>query len=215
MQRGFTYQSFSSKNLRGFTLVELLVVLGIILLLSVIIFANYRAGQKEYILQLEAYKIVQNIRKVQEWAMSAKEIGPVGDKVFPVGGYGIAFNINDPPGGLGKDKYVLFIDCNDNHFLDLPPAAPCGALGFSEIVEEIKLESGVKINRPYRIVGGISFPKFSAYITFTSPDPVYYERCWGGAGPFPTHQPVAIEIELNGKSKKIKVISTGLIEIID
>ncbi len=62
------------KNNYGFTLVELLVIISIISLLSLAVVANYRSGQKQYALQTSAHKLAQNIRRVQEMAMAAREI---------------------------------------------------------------------------------------------------------------------------------------------
>lgn len=57
---------------RGITLPELLTVIIIILILFLAIFPKYSDLKKELALQRSAYRIAQDLRMVQEWAMSAK-----------------------------------------------------------------------------------------------------------------------------------------------
>ncbi len=64
----------SQINSAGFTITELLVVIFIISLLSLALFANYRAGEKHYALQRSAHKLAQDIRRTQEMAMAARDI---------------------------------------------------------------------------------------------------------------------------------------------
>lgn len=84
--------------MKGFTLVELIVVTGIILLFSVIILPNFNAGEKNMALERSAVKLVQNLSRAREMAMSG-------------GAYGIKLETNSP-------DYILFADLNNNQILD-------------------------------------------------------------------------------------------------
>lgn len=89
-------------NSTGFTLIEMLAVTGIIIFLTILIVPNYRFGDRQLALQRSAHKLVQDLRKTQEMAMSAEEFQ---GQVFPR--YGIEF-------GRARDYYILFADMNDN-----------------------------------------------------------------------------------------------------
>lgn len=78
----------------GFTLVELIVVTGIILLFSAIVFPNFNFGEKNLALERSASKLVQDLSRAREMAMSGEA-------------YGIKFEIN-------SSSYVLFVDLNNN-----------------------------------------------------------------------------------------------------
>jgi prepilin-type N-terminal cleavage/methylation domain-containing protein len=88
---------------KGFTLVELLTVLAIILTLISIFFPLYRTAQKQYILESAAQKLAQDIRRAQEMAISARVCGPCGNKVPP--GYGIYLQ-------QGNTSYFIYADTN-------------------------------------------------------------------------------------------------------
>ena len=98
---------FNYKNNRGVTLVELLVAIAIMGVISVLIFANYHYGDKQMELDMQTQRFVQDVRRVQEWALSARDFGAGAKK-----GYGIYVNIGQP------NTYILYTDNNDNKSYD-------------------------------------------------------------------------------------------------
>lgn len=74
----------------GFTLVEMLTVLFIMTLMSGLVFANYHSGSQRFVLETDAYRLAQDLRRAQEMAMSSKEIG-----VSTPAGYGIYLEAGD------------------------------------------------------------------------------------------------------------------------
>lgn len=116
--------------LTGFTLVESLVVVTIILVLLVTVLVNYRVGERNLSLDESAAILGQNFRKAEEMAMSAKEF----QGVIPQGGYGINLK-------TGDDFYVIFADCNNDHQYTLGNL--CN--GFPEKVEQVTLAKRSKI----------------------------------------------------------------------
>ena len=109
---------------KGFTLVELMVTFSIISVLSVVVFANYRLGEKQFALQRSAYKLAQDIRRAQEMAMSAKEFS--GAPATFKSSYGINFQINSTSS--------LFADLNEDK-----------NYSSNEKVETLESEKGVGI----------------------------------------------------------------------
>ncbi|MDO8601417.1 MAG: prepilin-type N-terminal cleavage/methylation domain-containing protein [bacterium] len=127
---------------RGFTLVELLVVTGIIMLFSAFIFPNFNMGEKNLALERSSAKLAQDLGRVRSMAMSAKKF--TGAPSTFRGSYGIKFETN-------FSSYILFADLNNNQSLDL-----------GETVETILLEKNIKI-------GTIS--PSPLIIIFTPPNP--------------------------------------------
>lgn len=61
------------KEQRGFTLLEITVVVAVIALLSTIFLANYRGGDKQYALLRASHKLSQDMRTVEEMALSSRK----------------------------------------------------------------------------------------------------------------------------------------------
>jgi prepilin-type N-terminal cleavage/methylation domain-containing protein len=169
---------------KAFTLLEITVVVAIIGLLAVIVLANYRGGEKQSALLRSTHRLAQDLRRVEEMAISAQETPPgceqVEAGVFPKGGYGIYFEINPPQerclSALEGKGYciILFADCDQRGDYDdwggsLTCADATSELGNSlkEKIEELTLEEGIKIKK----LQVDSFPVDFLPITFTPPDP--------------------------------------------
>ena len=127
----------------GFTFVEILIVMSIVVIMSAVIFADYGKQGQRFVLQRSIHKLAQDIRRVGEMGMSAQKF----NGGVPAGGYGLYFNGSTP------DYYILFADNNSDYVYS--PAEKVG--------EEIYLEEGVEIS---------SLSSSPLYITFRPPDPV-------------------------------------------
>ncbi len=92
-------------SIKGFSLVEVMTVIFIILMMTGIVFANYRSGNQQFALELQAYRLAQDLRNAQEMSMSAKEIAgetPAGFGVYCTQGgtsYTIYADTYPNPGG--------------------------------------------------------------------------------------------------------------------
>ena len=137
-----------SKN-RGFTLVEMLVVIFIIGLISSTLVFSWRKNERQYKLQMAAQKIVQDIRKAQEIALAGKQVwdGPQGQYTVP-NSFGVYFNRTSPR------SYIIFGDILGN------PGYQSGSADV--VLETASIESGIEI---YSLSGG-NFMN----ITFSIPD---------------------------------------------
>jgi len=112
-----------TKTSGGFTIVETLVAIGIILILSTILVPNYKVFQEEFSLLRSAHKLSQDLRRAQEMATSAKELPGQLPK-----GYGIYLR-------KGDTYYRLYADLDGDQEYD----------SGEEIELPIALENKVKI----------------------------------------------------------------------
>ena len=60
------------KKKMGFTLIELMTVIAVMLIMSGILFVNHREGAKQLALDRSIHKLAQDIRLIQDMAMSSK-----------------------------------------------------------------------------------------------------------------------------------------------
>jgi len=190
-------------NNRGFTLVELTVVIAIIVLLSGIVLTNYRVGEKGYALLRSAQKLAQDLRTTEKMAMASEILPSNFDGVggFPNGGYGIYFENN-------SNSYILFADCdNDKEYDAICPPLNCAnncaeatpSTPYPEKIKELSLEEKIKISNLY--------PSSPLSITFLPPDPVIKIK------PEPFDNLAIITLTQNGQIKTVKTNTVGLIEI--
>ncbi len=96
---------FFKKKKAGFTLIELVVIIGIILVLIIAVLANYRRYQGLTELNSEAEKVASDIKLVQTYAMSGKEIKGEVPEIF---GFYLEYQGDYPR------EYLLFVDKNKN-----------------------------------------------------------------------------------------------------
>jgi len=152
---------------KAFTLLELTVVAAIISLLILIILPNYRQEEKQSALLRSTHKLAQDLRRTEEMAISAQKTPLEFGEVFPKGGYGIYFEINDAlPKGY---RIVLFADCDGEKDFDswgsftCAEAAPGPGNSCNETMEEITLEEGIKVKN--------LSPLSPLTLTFKPPEP--------------------------------------------
>lgn len=139
--------------LRGFTLVELLVVLLMISIIGGIAFGATKRGGEVLALDRTAHKVAQDARRAGQMALRGEPFAcPVGNMI----GYGIYFN-EDTPG-----CYLIYAECDNVSFYDGIDCEGAGA-GLDKPIEIIVLEQGVRI-------GGV-LPLSSGEVLFIPPKP--------------------------------------------
>jgi len=100
---------------QGFSLLELLFVIGIITLITTIGLANYSQFNSRTLLDNLAYDVALSVREAQYYGISVREDIGAGD--FDAG-YGVYFDASDP------NSYVFFVDSNRNQSFN-GSASPC------------------------------------------------------------------------------------------
>ncbi len=93
---------------KGFTLIEAVVVISIILILSGMVLLNQRASQAQFALQRSAHKLAQDIRRAKDLAMSTEEFHGVIPK-----GYGIYIKL-----ATSDSSYKIYADLNGDEKWD-------------------------------------------------------------------------------------------------
>lgn len=183
---------------KGFTLIELMVVISIIGILSVVFLANYRGGEREFALKRSIHQLSLDFRRAQEMAVGTQEF-----KGAFQGGYGIFLTEN-------QEDYVLFVDCDSNGYFSGSSLVCSDCTGgscilgqYTEAVEEVSLEGGVYVS--------FLSPNFNNNLSvlFSPPDPTvtFY--------PDDTVADISIQSEVAGelKTSSLQVNKAGLISI--
>jgi len=136
---------FKSKN-NGFTLMELLVSFGIVVLLTGIVLFRYRVLDNRFSVVSAAHTLVQDMRKMQEKSISGEEVY----SGIPAG-YGIYFHRDN------RTQYILYADAS---------AFPEGAYDIGDIIiDTVSLKTGLSFD-----FGDIDI--FSVDINFMGPSPI-------------------------------------------
>jgi len=173
----------SKQNNKGFTLVEMLVVLSIIVIITGIVIFNVGTEQQNSALLRSAQNLSLNLRRAQSFALSSKTYKTVG---VPCG-WGVHFN------GIGSTSYVIFADlasfadCSDRDFIRAGDG--------SEDFETTNFDAGVNIS---------SLSSNLSDVVFTPPDPTVKFI------PDQTSASV-IMINKNGATRTININKTGFI----
>ena len=108
----------------GFTLIEIIVTVGILVLISSVVIFNYSSFNSNLSASAVTQKIAVAIRQAQTYGLSVKQSGNSGDFNTP---YGIYFTLDQPT------AYYIFADKNKNGKYDV--GDDCGGVN-TECVEK-------------------------------------------------------------------------------
>ena len=123
------------KKIKGFTVIELLIVMAISVVLFGVVLFNYGTFNDKASLSSSAQEVAVGIRQAQIYGINVKE-ATVGGGNFN-NSYGVYFNRISSP-----DAYYIFVDKNNNGVY----SDPIGACGGTECIEKILLKNGVTVH---------------------------------------------------------------------
>ena len=177
-------------NKKAFTIIELLVVMGVIVIFTSFFFVDYGRDSNTFALERVSNKMAQDLRRAQEMSMSGLT-GDVGTNA-----YGIYFNK-----GSGSEKqYIIYKNNDTNMYYESSSA--------DSIKETISFEKGVKICDILIDSSSVS----SVSISFQPPDPInYIDSYYSG------HEASIVLCTEDDatKTRRVKINNTGRIETIN
>lgn len=88
------------KNNGGFTLIEMMVIIGIFVIVSAMVLVNFRKGENSTAFLLATEEVSSNIRKTQTQTLT----GSTEQEITASGGFGVYFDMAAP------DQYLIFRD---------------------------------------------------------------------------------------------------------
>lgn len=174
-------------HLMGFTLTEVVISLGIMMVLAAVVAPQYRRISRQFALSQSAYRLAQDLRRVQEMSISTRGtglgIGPAG--------YGIYINADPSSPGFDNTRYILYADMNGSHQYE--PSA--------DTDEEITLlEKDVYIKTPEDVLS----------MNFQGPNPI--TRILRGGS---EKDELEIVLSLDDLNRTIKINKAGLIYVVE
>ncbi len=170
---------------KGFTLIELVVSVGVIAIISSALFLNWRPAQGTFALRQAAFQLMGDLRRVQQLSLSTQEFSCVPLPAESHTGFGLYLNSGD------SDSYQVFENCNDANY----------SWDSGEEIETLNFPSGVTIQ---------SFTPSSSgalSIFFVPPDPDTY------INDLPSGQEAEITLTNGSLTAIVKVNSSGRIKL--
>ena len=98
----------SGVNKQGFTLIEMLVAMGILFIMTGISMANYNRFGQQTELENATYELALNIRQAQFFGINRSErFGETFDEPQP---HGVYFNLDGTEQGADNQSFIVFVD---------------------------------------------------------------------------------------------------------
>jgi len=181
---------------RGFTLIELMVVVGIIVLISGIILANHAKFGGQVMLRNLAYDMALSIRQAQVYGISSRSFN--GAKF--TAGHGAYFDINN------KSQFFLYTDLDNNKFFT--------PLNNNEIVETYSLGKSYTIDSLCIPIGQTeNCNVIKLDILFKRPEPDAIIRAYIGSGWAKYDSARIVVVSPRGEKLSVLVEATGQISV--
>lgn len=197
-----------SKNLvSGFTLIELMVTIGIAVLIMTVTLFDFATFSDKLALSSAAQQIAVTIRQAQTYGLSVKEAKQSGSSTF-LAGYGVYFET-----ASDQTHYTLFADFNKNNRYDVGNG--CGAA-----VTECLQQSLLKNVKATSLCAAACPPFSNASVTglqimFVRPSPDAIMNFFLTSGSYVSTEIVGSVVLTSpkGNTIKVKVQSTGQIAV--
>jgi len=200
----------SKRSKSGFTLIEMITSVSLIVIITAIFIANYSSSNKRSDLIMTAQKLVADIHAAQNNTLGLIKYG----NEVPPGGWGIHFDENDPL------EYTMFADLDRPASTEPPEIYPAdaGFMSYSSTTEGdidkgarvVKLPQGISIIG--LDMGNPSDDSNIANVSFLPPDPK--TNIFDGVSTS-TFLEITLKEARENKIKIVRVNFLGLVEVID
>lgn len=178
-------KNYRPKPISGYTLIEVVVVISIMMILSGVSLYNYQSRKQENLLLLEAQKISQLFRRAQNLALSPIQTG--------VKGYGVFLDRT-------TNDIILFADRN----LDDRYSNPI------EIIEQFSLNPSLELAELYAPSGNPS-NWTNLHILYVPPDPSVVIT---GGALGASDMSAAVRLKNDPARRRVIIVNiTGLVEV--
>jgi prepilin-type N-terminal cleavage/methylation domain-containing protein len=197
--------SFKQKN-KGFTLVEMLISVGIFTVMSAIILANYPEFRSRSALDNLTAQVAIVFREAQVYGISVREEG---DADFDVG-YGVHVDIDSSKNG--NKELIIFADKNRDKMFN-----PGTEKDSDSVVETFTLTGGESITQlcAPSCVDGTIRPQEQSSVTavFVRPNPDAYFSVKGALDESLPSISLRISNRSGSYSRNVEVFTTGQISV--
>ena len=190
--------------MRGFTLIELIVVTAVIGVVSGVVLAGVKTGEQSLLLDRAAHAVAQDIRQTVDYTMRARpDPGLCTGANEKFIGYGIRFHsVNTPT------SYIIFANCKNTN-------------NNKEIVKELEtvnLDKGVKVSNIQFTPGPVGDPTpfRGTRISFRPPDPTTQISWDQSNNTVNERDKVAVTLQLENDPSRTRIITItnkGVIEV--
>jgi len=191
------------KDKKGFSLVEMLVVLSIFTFMTLLALAGYNKFNSQTLLDSLAYDVALSFRQAQSYGLSVR--GSMGGSGFETG-YGLYFDKNS------DTSYILFADVDGDRIYDGDSSCAEG----SECIDRFVLSRGYKISDICAVIPDGSekctssdeITNVSAIFERPDPDAILVSDVGG------TYQEIRVTVQSpTGSEQNVSVFTTGQISV--
>ncbi len=188
----------------GFSLLELMVTIGISTVMSAIIFFNYPAFNSNVSLRRTADSIALTIREAQAYGLGVRQFSSGGG--FP--GYGVHFDL------ITHKDFVLYADSNHNSIYDKGAGIGCGGVDITECFRNYTLTTEDQIVELRGYVGNTIDRNLSSLnIVFLRPHPTVVIRTDDPQDQDKFDRASILVQSKGGEKRLIKVTAAGQISV--
>jgi type II secretory pathway pseudopilin PulG len=180
----------------GFSIIELVVTIGILIVITTLIFASLPKFRQTVSLKRTAQEVALAIRQAQVYGLSIRGFQSATEEKFPA--YGVYFNKNFP------DSFILFADVDNDKTYD----------GSGEDVQVFIIQTGDKItalcsNKKKSPPGDCSYDTMNIIFFLTNPVTLRVDDSL-----LPSDSDAEVVIESSqGQGKTIVVLPSGQISV--
>jgi len=190
------------KNNKGFTIVELIVSIGIFAFMTALLLAKYGNFNQGVLLNNLAYDIALTIRNAQSYGLNVKSASRSSNEfLYP---YGVYFDTS-----TGKDTSFIFFTDRNSDGLYTESSNPATK---DLIISKTSITRGSKISTIYRD-NNTNNSLTSLNITFKRPDPNAIIKANGATGTLYPNAQIRV-MAIDGTYRDINVSSVGQISVL-